>query len=90
MMLFNPYTMRLMTQDRKLIKQLSCPKNAQWNDMNTAGSTDSRECEHCSRRVHDIENMTDKEVLERVRENPATCLKLELNYDNIRVVTIDD
>ena len=90
MMLFNPHTMRLLTKKRKLIKQLHCPQNVRWEEMGATDSKGGRNCESCNRRVQDINNMSAKEVMERIHKEPDACLKLELSYDNIRIDTQDD
>jgi len=90
MMLFNPITNCLFSTDRVLIKRLICLEDVRWDDMTSTEETEARNCEHCSRRVQDIKYMSEEDVINQIKRDPKTCLKLKLDYENIRVVMLDD
>lgn len=90
MMKFNPATQTLSTKKGRFIKKLNCQKDADWQAMSLLPDQRSRLCDHCEKQVLDIKDMTGSQVRKVIKRNSQTCLKLELDYPNIRVVSIDD
>jgi hypothetical protein len=46
-----------------------------------------RKCATCDHLIIDTEGMTDHELLKTVRQNPDTCLKVDLNQRNIKIIS---
>jgi len=40
--------------------------------------------------VQDIKYMSEEDVSNQIKRDPKTCLRLKLDYDNIRVVMLDE
>ena len=84
-MIFNPLTKALSTNSRKTIKNVNCPYNIKAQYLKSAGSTNYL-CAVCQNPIHDIKDMSEKEVIELISSNPNACIKFDLNYSNIRIV----
>lgn len=82
---FNPYNNNLFDSDSRLIKQLHCPVKADWEEMAPGDCGVAKVCYQCKRKVHDIRDMNPGQVAELVKNDPQVCLKLELNYPNVRM-----
>lgn len=85
-MKFNPLTKEIYTDKGKFIKQMNCPYSMNWDDLEK--STDSsRKCVTCNHSIIDTEFLSDDELLKMVKRNPETCLQIDLNQTNIKIVT---
>ena len=84
-MLFNPSTKQLFTNQGDLIKTLHCPRGAKLSDMRHTDSTHSM-CNLCEGNIINTKNLNDKDVLSIISKDASTCLKLELNDPNIRII----
>ena len=85
-MQFDPIHKELFTDSGEFIKRMHCPYKVSWDRLEATGSF-SRLCAHCDKVVLDTQTLGDQEVLALVRENPETCLKIDLNQANIRIVS---
>ena len=88
-MKYNPITKKLFTDDNALIKKLNCPYRILWNELTSTESVGIRSCNICDKNITDTALLADKEILKLTKKDPAVCLKLDLNQDNIRVVNVD-
>jgi hypothetical protein len=76
----------LFTNAGKFLKRLHCPKDAEWDKMTGAPSLGARTCRECSRIVHDTSAMTEEEIEQLLKREPASCLKVSLSQDNCNVI----
>lgn len=84
-MKFNPITNQLYTDDGAFIKKLHCPLNSQWEAMDQSSEFRFRNCEGCRRPVYDTAFFKDHVLLQMVKDDPHTCLKVDLNQNNLIV-----
>jgi hypothetical protein len=87
---FNPIMKTLYTDEGVLIKKLECPRTVRWSELGSAGVPGVNVCAVCERPIIDTDGVRDEAVLAMVRSDPATCLKVDLNQDNIRVVNSNE
>ena len=86
-MKFNPITKILYTEDNKLIKKMYCPyPSLQWQDFSAINGSIDKMCDICEHRVVDAHDYTEEALFEFLQEDPNTCLKVDLNQKNIRIV----
>ena len=85
-MKFNPLTKDLYTDKDEFIKTMNCPYKMSWDNLEAINST-LRKCTNCDHLIVDTEVLTDGELLKMVRQNPDTCLKIDLNQHNIKIVS---
>ena len=88
LMKFNPLTNELFTDKGVFIKQLSCPLKAKWKDLAPIhGNASKRHCTACDNSILDTAYYDDETLLELLKEQPETCLKVNLNQHNIQVTS---
>lgn len=85
-MKFNPLTKDVFTDKDVFIKKLNCPFKMKWANLE-ATSTSNRKCTNCNSIIIDTAVLTDDDLLEMVRKNPGTCLKIDLNQHNIKIIS---
>jgi hypothetical protein len=85
-MKFNPITNHLFTDDGALIKELHCPLNTQWDCVDQSSQVNRRDCDGCRRPIYDTAFFQDQDLLQLMEHNPQTCLKVDLNQNNIIVI----
>lgn len=85
-MKFDPLKKEVYTDNGELIKQLNCPFKINWDNLEATNST-MRKCSICDHLIIDTEYISDDELLNMVAENPDTCLKIDLNQHNIKIIT---
>ena len=85
-MKFNPITKDIYTDKDVYVKTLNCPYKMIWDELETTNST-IRKCANCNHFIIDTEFLSDDELLKIVRQNPDTCLKINLNQLNIKTVS---
>ena len=86
-MKFNPITKTLYTDNGKLIKKMHCPyPTLKWNDLSYIDGSMSRFCDICDSNVVETKEYTDEGLLNLLHQEPDTCLKIDFNQDNIRIV----
>lgn len=85
-MKYDPINESIYTDNDVFIKKLSCPYKILWDDLEKVDS-EKRKCSVCNHNIVDTERFTDNEVLAMVQQNPATCLKVNLDKVTIKPVT---
>jgi hypothetical protein len=85
-MKFNPITKDLYTDKGEFIKTMNCPYKMNWGNLEEANLT-SRKCSVCEHLVTDTQNFEDEEILKIVKQNPNSCLKIDLNQNNIKIIS---
>ncbi len=85
-MKFNPLTKEIYTDKGEFVKTMNCPYKMNWDNLETT-IINMRKCANCDHLIVDTEVLTDDELLKMVRQNPAICLKIDLNQQNIKIVT---
>jgi hypothetical protein len=84
-MKFDPLTKAIYTDNDVFVKTMNCPYTMRWDNLE-ATNTNSRKCTNCEHFILDTAALTDENLLEIVRQNPATCLKIDLNQHNINII----
>ena len=83
-MKFNPITKEVYTDQGVLVKKLYCPLKMQWDRL-LPEVRGERRCEACERSVIDTSELTDEDLLKIVERNPAQCLKIDLQQENLKL-----
>jgi hypothetical protein len=84
---FNPLTVSLYTDDNQLLKVLECPYSISWSNCTSTQNSDIRTCDICERQITDTGNFTDHQLRRLISQKADACLKVELNQDNLRVIS---
>lgn len=84
-MKFNPITMRLYTNSGIFLKKMECPLRINWNQLED-NNRKTRKCNSCDRNIINTEFLSDKNLVELLKKNPNTCLKININQNNLSVV----
>ncbi len=85
-MKFDPITKEIYTDKNEFVKRMNCPYKMNWDNLEDTNST-FRKCANCDHLIVDTEFITDDGLLSMVRHNPNTCLKIDLNQHNIKIVS---
>ena len=87
-MKFNPLTNTLYTDNNKLIKKIYCPyPSLKWGDLSSVvDDSMNRFCAICESNVVETKEFTDVALLKLLQEEPETCLKIDFNQKNLRIV----
>jgi len=85
-MKFDPIKLEVYTETGELIKKMHCPYKINWNNLEPVEFR-FRICTYCNQSIVDTELFTETELLEMVKHNPDTCLKIDLNQQNLKIVT---
>ena len=85
-MKFNPLTKEIYTDKGEFVKTMNCPYKMNWDNLENT-IINMRKCANCDHLIVDTEVITDDELLKMVRQNPDICLKIDLNQQNIKIVT---
>ena len=83
-MKFNPLTNTLYTDKDEFIKKLACPFQMNWSELQPIHEG-VRNCKQCNHSIIDTAIIQDHELLEMVKTNPNTCLKVDLNQNNLTI-----
>jgi hypothetical protein len=83
-MVLNPITNELFSDSGILIKKLECPYKIEWKDLEVINKA-SRNCSVCDHQILDTAFFTDDALLEVVSNNPATCFKVNVNQENLKI-----
>ena len=89
-MKFNPITNELFTDDERFIKKMNCPYMVSWMSLATSDDmvdSRSRLCQQCQRPVVDATQVSEQEILAMQQKNPNLCLKIDIDSDDILLVT---
>ena len=64
-----------------------CPYTTlKWNDLTPAESNLNRFCAKCKSDVVETKELSDNSLFKLLQERPETCLKIDFNQDNIRII----
>ena len=85
-MKFDPITKNIYTDKDEFVKTMNCPVKMNWDNLKVTNST-LRKCTNCDHLIVDTEALTDDKLLKMVRQNPDTCLKIDLNQRNLKIVS---
>jgi hypothetical protein len=85
-MKFDPITKDIYTDKDEFVKKMNCPYKMTWDNLETTNST-MRKCVNCNHLIVDTESISDEELLKIIRQNPKTCLKIDLNQHNLKIVS---
>ncbi len=85
-MKFNPITKQLYTDKDEFIKSLHCPFRVRWKSLDLNNSY-SKKCSNCDSLIIDTKLFTDKEIYNMVKLNPDTCFKIDLNQNNLEIIS---
>lgn len=89
-MKFNPLTQTLYTNDGQRIKKMHCPyPSLKWSELSTIEGKMDKVCSLCESRIVETKEYSDEALLKHLQEAPDTCLKIDLNQENIRIVHHD-
>jgi len=83
-MKFDPLTNTLYTDKGELIKKLACPFRMNWSELQPI-KVGVRNCNQCNHPIIETAIFKDDELLEMVRTNSNTCLKVDLNQNNLTI-----
>lgn len=86
-MKFNPITKEIFTENGEFIKRMNCPFKINWNDLEEVNNSILRKCPSCKQTIVDTEYLSDDRLLNMVRQNPETCLKIDLNQQNVTLIS---
>ncbi len=82
-MVYNPITHQLFADDGSFIKTLHCPLNKQWEDLNSTITLKARLCDSCNKQIYDSALLKENELINLIKNDPHTCIKIDLNQENI-------
>ncbi len=87
-MLYNPISKQLFSTDGSFIKQLHCPFQKQWEELETGENLQTitlkgRLCDSCSKLVVDSNLIKESELMDLIKNDPHTCIKIQPNQENI-------
>ena len=86
---YNPLTNTLYTDDGHLIKQMYCPYNSiDWDRFSLIDGSMDRYCDICESTVLDTKELTDDMLLKLLKNKPDTCLKIDFDQENIRIIHV--
>ena len=80
-MIYNPITKSLYTDSKQLIKNMHCP----YRYLSGSIIDENDFCKICEHTLVDSAKYSDEGLLQLLREEPNTCLKVNFNQDNIRI-----
>jgi hypothetical protein len=85
-MKFDPITKDVYTDNGEFVKTLNCPFKIGWDNLEDT-KTSFRNCPNCKHLIIDTESLTDESLILIVRQNPKTCLKIDLNQHNLKIIS---
>ena len=85
-MKFDPIKKEVYTDNGEFVKQMNCPCKMNWDNLEVTSKT-FRKCSNCDHLIIDTKYLSDYELLNVVRENPETCLKIDLNQHNVKIIS---
>lgn len=83
-MIYNPLTKQLFTNNNEFLKQLHCPLQMQWHNLALADAG-NKLCNGCNKTIINTEVLEENEVVNLLKENPHTCITINLNQENITI-----
>jgi hypothetical protein len=85
-MKFDPIKKEVYTDNGEFVKQMNCPYKLNWDNLEATSKT-FRKCANCDHLIINTEYLSDDELLSMVKENPDTCLKIDLDQHNIEIIS---
>ena len=86
-MKFNPLTNTLYTDSNRFIKKMHCPyPSLKWDNLSPLDNSSDRHCDICEHSVVETKGYTDEALLKLLQNDSSTCLKVDFNQENIRIV----
>ncbi len=85
-MKFNPLTKDIYTDNDEFVKRMHCPFQMNWDDLEHSRKAKPL-CVNCNRFIIDTQELADDELLTIIKQNPEACLKVDLNQENLKIVT---
>lgn len=85
-MKFDPIRRVLYTDTGEVIKKLECRFALVAGDILPTTDDGLSRCKRCDQAIVDTNSFSDAEVLTMLRSEPDTCLKVDLNQSNLKVV----
>lgn len=85
-MKFDPISKKIYTDNNEFIKSMNCPYKISWDELEILSST-ARKCSACDHLIIDTDGISDQELSLLVRQNPGTCLKIDVNQKNLKIVS---
>lgn len=87
-MLYNPISKQLFSNSGTFIKQLHCPLQKRWEELETGQNFQpitlkGKLCDSCNKVVYDSNLIKENELIELIKKDPHTCIKVDLNQENI-------
>ena len=82
----DPLNKRLYTSKGVLIKELFCPLKVGPSSTHLE-SDGSWSCTKCQRQLVDTSAISEEELLDLVAKEPDTCLRVDLNQENLKIRT---
>lgn len=67
------------------LKKLSCPLNISNTELDNPSHAKIR-CTYCNRDVINTDYMTEPQIIEKLKEDPMTCLKINLYNPIFKVI----
>ena len=86
-MKFNPLTKEVYTDQGEFIKKMDCPFEIDWDKLTIGASPQSRNCAQCKQPIIDTAYLSDEELLNKLQQDPHTCIKIDLNQANLKLST---
>jgi len=85
-MKFNPIKKEIYTDNEEFIKKLNCPYKINQNNLKQVGEN-LYNCSNCNHLIVDTKCMSDEELLKIISREPKTCLKIDLNQNNVKIIS---
>ncbi len=85
-MKFDPLTKKVYTDKDEFVKAMNCPYKMSWDQLEVTNSS-FRKCSNCDHLIVDTEGLSDDQLLKIVRQKPETCLKIDLNQQNVKIIS---
>jgi len=84
-MKYNPITQELYTDAEVFLKKLHCPLAKRWEQLDPTSSAQAKTCSTCNQPVYDTLLLEDSKLQEILKNAPETCLKVDLNQQNLTI-----
>lgn len=68
---------KIYTSEGELLKEISCPRRMAKRDLE-GGLGNDFQCGHCAENVLNTDLMTERDLVSALKENPDTCLFINL------------
>ena len=68
---------QIIDEQGMILKTVSCPKRISGSDLESPNASKSL-CTQCDRDVINTDYLTEAQIIEQLKEDPKTCLKINL------------